>query len=203
MARMRGVLRCKRPHCHGYILGDDGELRCMLCGRYVNHNGYNDNEGHQSHENMVTMSRRARYPHSNLSDRHRAKISAELQGRPRTKRNDENEGVFTKSMPDEHRAALRNAHLGKPRSEETKRKISEALRARDASPALKAHLDRLHESQRGKPASPALKAHILKLADAKRGKPVSAEAKQKLREANRAWRNAQTSGSSPAHEMAS
>lgn len=75
--------------------------------------------------------------------------------------------------------------LGVKRSQETKRRLSEATKAVGITPAKRAHLDRLHASFVGKKQS---QEHIEKCRIAKLGQRRSAESKARMSEARIGWK---------------
>lgn len=75
--------------------------------------------------------------------------------------------------------------LGVKRSDETKRRLSEAAKAVGLTPAKRAHLDRLHAGFVGKAQSAE---HIEKCRLAKLGQKRSAESKARMSEARIGWK---------------
>ena len=72
---------------------------------------------------------------------------------------------------------------GKPHTEETRRKISEAKRGKLRGPISKEHRYKISNAQYGKPRGPFSEEHRRKLSEAQRGKSHSEETRRKISKA--------------------
>ena len=95
---------------------------------------------------------------------------------------------------EKQKSAASAAQIGKPKSAEYRKKISESLKgrkippdvlaARKTNPAIRAHLDNLHNARRGVAMSDEQK---LKIGAALRGRTATPEQRKNMSEARKRW----------------
>ena len=114
------------------------------------------------------------------SEETKAKMSAAQKGR---------------ELTEEHRRKISEAQLGKkrgPRSEETKRKISETNKLREPVRHTSESRAKISAANKGKPKPPISDETRRKLSESHRGKSPSPETRLKLSEAMKRYRNTTT-----------
>jgi hypothetical protein len=161
-------------------------------GTGILHNRTNGGDGTSgwvpSEETRKKMSVTAK----NMSENHKAKISAAAKGRLFSEETRSKLSAVGKNMSKERRAKMSELHKGKTNSEETKAKMSEAKKGKTHSEETKAKISAAHKGKsswnKGKTHSEETKA---KMSEAKKGKTNSEESKRKLSEEKkgRKWWN--------------
>jgi hypothetical protein len=152
-------------------------------GTGILHNRTNGGDGSSgmvhSEETRKKMSATAK----NMSENHKAKISAAAKGRLFSEETRAKLSAVGKNMSKERRAKMSELHKGKTYSEESKRKMSESSKGKTHSEETKAKISAAHKGKsswnKGKTHSEETKA---KMSEAHKGKTLSEEHKRKLSE---------------------
>ena len=155
-------------------------------GTGILHNRTNGGDGSSgmvhSEETRKKMSATAK----NMSENHKAKISAAAKGRLFSEETRAKLSAVGKNMSKERRAKMSELHKGKTYSEESKRKMSESSKGKTHSEETKAKISAAHKGKsswnKGKTHSEETKA---KMSEAHKGKTNSEESKRKLSEAHK------------------